>query len=121
MKRATMKENCAIMKTNDDFKEIIIFDNRRKQLEVSEQCFEKLGSPEWVQVQMNAEQKSITLMASNQNNDDAIRVDKNTDFDGIFITSVVKLFLMIFIASGNGNPVTSMRLKRKDFMRICLR
>ena len=72
------------MKTNDDFKEIIIFDNRRKQLEVSEQCFEKLGSPEWVRVQMDAEKKNIMLMASNQYNDDAIHVDKNTDFDGIF-------------------------------------
>ena len=84
MKRATMKENCAIMKTNDDFERIIIFDNDRKQLKVSEQCFEKLGRPEWVRVQMNVEKKSITLMASNQNNDCTIRVDKNTDFDGIF-------------------------------------
>ena len=78
------EENCVIMTTNNDFNAILIFDNWRKQLKVSEQCFEKLGRPEWVQVQMDAEKKNIMLMANNQYNDDAIHVDKNTDFDGIF-------------------------------------
>ena len=78
------EENCVIMTTNNDFNVIIIFDNWRKQLKVSEQCFEKLGRPEWVRVQMDAEKKNIMLMANNQYNDDAIHVDKNTDFDGIF-------------------------------------